>query len=265
MSGPGPDRAARRDGHLPAWLVERLAFEPEAAPAGDGHHQHHQTCERCRAAVEELRREREAFLAARPARPFLAAVKDRAASPAPGTPPRWWTPRRWLLAGGLAAATAAVLVGLWPAGDGGIRFKGQPVAFTVFASRGGEPARPLEPGDALRPGDVLRFGVTSPGPGHVVVASVDEAGRVSRYYPMAGNGSAAIEGREYLQLLPGSVVLDETVGREWIALVVSAAPLEQRRVEEALRKAWRERAGDRLGPVALEAQVRVVAVAKVRP
>src|SRR5512143_811398 len=106
MSGPDPDRAARRDGHLPAWLVERLAFEPEAAPSADGHHR---SCPSCRDAIEQLRREREAFLSARPARPFVAAVAAR-------TPPRasgdlsGRSPWRWLLAGGLAAAGAAAVV-----------------------------------------------------------------------------------------------------------------------------------------------------------
>lgn len=262
MPGPGPDHQTREVGHLPAWLVERLAFEPEAAPAQGGHVQ---SCERCRAAVEELRRERDAFLAARPARTFLAGVAARPPPRAPHGLSGRSTSWRWLFAGGLAAAAAAVVAGLWPPGGMEVRFKGEPVAFTVFLSRGGEPARPLDPGVALRPGDVLRFGVVSPRAGHVQVASIDEAGRVSRYYPATGGGSAPVEGREYLQLLPGSVALDETVGREWIALVVSGAPLETGRVEEALRQAWRDRAGDRLGPVALEAQVRVVSVTKVRP
>lgn len=261
MPGPGPEYQPRESGHLPAWLVERLAFEPEAAAAEGGHVQ---GCERCRAAVDDLRRERDAFLAARPARPFLAGVAAR--SPlASGRSSARFTPWRWLVAGGLAAAGAAVAAGLWLDGERGVSFKGEPVAFTVFLSRGGEPARPLEPGMPLRPGDVLRFGMVSPRAGHVQVASIDEAGRFSRYYPPSGSGSVPVEGREYLQLLPGSVALDETVGREWIALVVSPSPLETGRVEEALRKAWRGRAGDRLGPVALEAQVRVVAVAKVRP
>ena len=56
MPGPGPDHQTREGGHLPAWLVERLAFEPEAAPAQGAHVE---GCERCRAAVEGLRRARQ--------------------------------------------------------------------------------------------------------------------------------------------------------------------------------------------------------------
>ncbi|HEU4382145.1 MAG TPA: hypothetical protein VFR85_01480 [Anaeromyxobacteraceae bacterium] len=264
MPVPDRDREARREGHLPAWLLERMAFEPEATPAGDGHHQHHQACESCRATVEALRRERDAFLASRPARPFLAGL---AAAETPSVPERpasrsaW----RWLFTGGLAAAgAAAVAIALWPAPGNEIRFKGE-ATFTLFVSRGGEAARPLETGETLRPGDLLRFGVVSPTPAHALVASIDEGGRVSRYHPPTGSGGAPVEGRAQLQVLPGSVELDETVGREWIVLVLSPGPLDGRRVEEALRKAWRERTGDRLGPVALEAQVRVVAVTKVRP
>lgn len=265
MPGSHPEGTARVGGHPPAWTLERLAFERGAAPAASVAHL--EACSECRAAAERLRAERDAFLESRPTARFLARVTLRAEE-LEAARRRSWSPRRWFLATGLAAAAtgAALFAGLKLSSREPVRFKGDGApSFVLFVARGAEPARPLDPAEALRPGDVLRFGVVSPRSAHAVVASIDSAGRFSRYYPAGGEGSAPLDGREYLQILPGSVVLDDTLGREWIALVISATPVEQRRVEEALRRAYSERRGGELGPVDLDGQVAVIPVAKVKP
>jgi hypothetical protein len=140
------------------------------------------------------------------------------------------------------------------------------VALRIFvAHHDGQVARPIEPGTVLRPGDLLRFGVVAPGARYAFVASVDEAGRFSRYYPAGATASAPLDGGGALQLLPGSVELDETTGREWIVLLASPKPLQEEEVREALLLAWRARQGDRLGPLGLGAEVVVVPVTKVAP
>ncbi|MBL0278640.1 MAG: hypothetical protein IPQ24_21665 [Anaeromyxobacter sp.] len=68
-----------------------------------------------------------------------------------------------------------------------------------------------------------------------------------------------------LQLLPGSIVLDETTGREWIVLLLAERRLDEPAVREALLSAWRARAGDRLGPIGLDAEVDVVPITKAAP
>ncbi len=120
----------------------------------------------------------------------------------------------------------------------------------------------MEPGMALRPGDVLRFGVVAPGARHALVASVDDAGRFSRYSPADAPAGAPLDGSGELQLLPGSVELDETTGREWIVLLVSQQPLPEEQVRAAILLAWRGREGDRLGPLGLAAEAVVVPVTK---
>ncbi len=261
---PSPDAGARSREHLPAWMIERFAFEPNAVPADSVRHLG--GCARCRASADRLRVERTAFLEARPAATFVAAVALRAEA---HDARRWrgWSPRRWLLATGfLAASAATLLVGLRIGSREEVRFKGDVGAtFVLFVGRGGGAARPVDSSESLRPGDVLRFGVVSLRSGHAFVASIDEAERFSRYYPAVGERGVPLDGREDLQILPGSVVLDESAGREWIVLVISSTPLDEGRIEEALRRAYRERRGDRLGRVALDADVVTVPVRKVRP
>jgi hypothetical protein len=262
---PSPEAGARPREHLPAWMIERLAFEPEAAPPGSAGHL--EGCARCRTAADRLRAERGAFLDARPTAPFVAGVVLRAEREDGAARARRWSPRRWFLATGIlaAASAATLLIGVRRGSRDEVRFKGEAGAtFVVFVGRGGRAARPLDPAESLRPGDVLRFGVVSPRSAHAFVASIDEGARFSRYYP-GGDRSAPLDGREYLQILPGSVVLDDTVGREWIVLVVSAKPIEARRIEDVLRRAYRERSGGELGRVDLDAEVVAVTVTKVRP
>jgi hypothetical protein len=251
-------------------VIEQLAFEPEAADAGA--RKHVEGCAACRSAVAKLEVERRSFLAERPAPPFVAGVVRRSEEEALRARPRWLDALRnprWLLVPAAAAAAAALLLVLAvprrPPVDDRVHFKGQGAALRLFYARGTAEARPLDPGATLRPGDLLRFGVVSARGGHAFVASVDEAGRFSRYYPPDAAGGGPLRGGAELQLLPGSVELDETTGREWIVLLLSDRRLEEARVREALLSAWRGRQGDRLGALGIAAEADVVPVSKSRP
>jgi hypothetical protein len=266
MSKARLDSAPAPVGHPPAWILERVAFEPEAVDAEA--RRHSETCASCRLAVAQLTEARSQFLAGRPARPFLALVRERS-SHDPGRATRSWPPHfgstRWLLVPA-AAAVAVLLVLVLPprlSWREAVHMKGGGVALRIFAAREGQVAHPIEPGTALRPGDLLRFGVVAPGARNAFVASVDEVGRFSRYYPAGGTAGAALDGSGGLQLLPGSVELDDTTGREWIVLLVSQDVLDEDEVREALLLAWRERQGDRLGHLALAADAVIVPVNKV--
>jgi hypothetical protein len=259
MASSHAEQRGWRAGHPVPRLLELVAFEAEAA--GPEAVAHGEGCDRCRAEVAALRAERERFLALRPARPFVARVVERSAQERPR---RWgWSfaPRLAFAAG---AAALLALVTLGPAGGPGVSFKGAPAsALSLYASRGGEPARPLGPGQPLHPGDLLRFGVRTSRGAYALVAGLDAEGRVSRYFPQAAGPGDRLEGREAVQLLPGSVILDETLGREWIVLLLSAERLPDAAVEEALGRAWRGRQGEALGPLGLDAEVHPLAVTKV--
>jgi hypothetical protein len=267
MSKRPVESAPAPGGHPREFLLEQLAFEPEAADPGV--RAHVEGCDACRAVVAGLDGGRQAFVAARPARPFMAGVVERAEDEARSARPGWLVALlnpRWLLVPAAAGAAALILVlavtNRAPVGDERIHFKGGGATLRLFYARGTAVARPLDPGVSLRPGDLLRFGVISAKGRFAAVASVDEAGRFSRYYPAGGVGAGPLQSGGDLQLLPGSIELDETTGREWIVLLLSERPLDEARVREALLTAWRARQGDRLGSLGLEAEADVVPVDK---
>jgi hypothetical protein len=268
--------------HPREFLLEQLAFEPESVEPGV--RAHVAGCQACSAAVAGLDAGRQAFVAARPVRPFVSTVvaqaerKEQAEAGAKEELRRarfgWLVALlrpRWLLVPALAGAAVVLVIAVprQPAEEGNhTHFKGGGATLRLFYARGPREtaqARPLDPGVSLRPGDLLRFGVLAGKGRYAQVASVDEAGRVSRYYPAGDAASPPLPASGELQLLPGSIELDETLGREWVVLFLSERPLDGPRVTDALLAAFRARTGDRLGPIAAEAETDVMPITKVRP
>lgn len=138
------------------------------------------------------------------------------------------------LAAGFLAFTVYLQVRVNPLESDG-RLKGQGFAVAlVVKGADGSIARP-SPGASVRPGDAVRFQVSTVRPGFVAILGVDSAGTVSLYYPDEGEGLLQLgEGRG--QLLPGSVVLDETLGAElFVALRCDAQTPRTALVEKAKR------------------------------
>jgi len=76
------------------------------------------------------------------------------------------------------------------------------------------------------PGEEIRFILAGVPEGHayVLVASVDAAGRATVYFPYGGTGSAPLPGPGRWEV-PGSIVLDETLGPERVFAIFSERPL----------------------------------------
>jgi hypothetical protein len=261
MPSSSLERSGWRGLHPPRRLLELVAFEPTAA-IGEVL-AHAEGCQHCRDVVATLQEERRRFLAERPARPFVARVVERVEAQARPRLP-WLTRARLVLATGLAAAAAAVL--LVPGGPGPVLFKGGGGAsLSLYASRGGGPARPHDPRQPLHPGDLLRFGVSGPRGGYVAIFGVDADGRTTRYFPGVAGADDRLSGREAVQLLSGSTALDGSLGREWIVLLVARERLAADQVAASLRQAWLARRGQALSPAGLDAAVQVLAIEKVQP
>jgi len=161
---------------------------------------HHASCQRCTALLAAHRQERAGF----------AVPRARAS-------------RRWTI--GFAAVAAAF--GLWLVAsrdrhDGAeTRSKGKP-ALTFYVKHS-EVVREGGPGEVVYPNDAINFTVSTEVPAYLAIVSVDGAGKVSAYYP-AGPAAAAIPtGRD--QVLPRSVLLDDTLGVERVVGVFCDRPI----------------------------------------
>jgi hypothetical protein len=71
---------------------------------------------------------------------------------------------------------------------------------------------------------------------HVMIASVDAKGKASIYYPYQGSASAQLPGPGRWEV-PGSIVLDGTLGPERVFALFSRRPLDAQVVQEELARA----------------------------
>jgi hypothetical protein len=187
---------------------------------------HVASCAHCGPYVAALRVEAEAFARARPPELFLKQL-DRRAAAAPRAP--WW---RWLV---LAAPLAAALVvfGFFrtPDPQPEVIFKGAPLR--VFLKRGeAEPAL-LAPDARVKAGDSLRFGYDAPADGYLAVFELDGTEATAVFWPYGGTRAAPVKAAT--GLLPGTVVLDDSPGPEWLVAVWSRAPFETAPLLQQLR------------------------------
>lgn len=151
--------------------------------------------------------------------------------------------RQWLAVGALAAA-AMLALGLMvvlnrgasaPAPDE-VGFKGT-MSVEVVAKRGDQQFK-VAPKSALTENDALRFIVTTATPGYLDLFSVDAAGQVYPYYPESDplTAPAPMEiPRPGKQVLPGSVILDDSRGTEHIIVVFSKKPFRRDEIQDEIR------------------------------
>ncbi|MDB4970659.1 MAG: hypothetical protein JWN44_6348 [Myxococcales bacterium] len=187
-------------------VLDRLvAGESPARPDPAAVEQHLGSCAVCSARLDELRRDRS--LAA----PMLAAGRRRHTV---------LRRRRFLLAAApaLLAAAATLLLLLMPRlrehlperikGGG----NGAALLLDVAVRHADGKVEALQPGGRVRPGDMVRFIVSTARPGHLVIMGLDTAGKVT-VYVADGEAPRAID-RGARQVMPGSIVLDATLGAE---------------------------------------------------
>lgn len=198
--------------------------------------QHLATCLQCR-------RERAALRAHKAE--FSEAMERRLLSfplPPEETKPRRPTRRAYLLAAPLLLAAASLLLvanwqGVRPGGGAAnIEIKGEG-DLSVVARRDGR-VIPLDRFNrTVSPGDEIRFAIVATDPTRLflLVASVDGAGHANVYYPFGGSQSVRLDHAGRWEI-PGSIVLDETLGSETIFAFLSQEPLEASRVSAALTR-----------------------------
>ncbi len=207
--------------------------------------EHLSTCEKCRAISEDIRREYEAFepqeaLNLQGIKKRIREAKTKSQKQAERAVPFW---RKWHVpAVTMATATAAFLVAVLVGKPlhhthPSVRYKGA-FSMQVFAKRG-ENHFLVKKRQPLTEGDALRFVVTADGPGYLMVVSVDKAGKVWPMYPFEDPQKhprpwpVAKAGRHEL---PRSMILDDSLGREWIVAFFSPHSFDRRRLFAQLAK-----------------------------
>jgi hypothetical protein len=214
MSAPLPP-SPRGPQCPPATVLEALSVG-EATP--ESTRAHVQGCPTCGPQLTALTEGREAFLRARPTDRFLRQLERRASKPSPSP----WRRLLPVLATALPVLALVVLVPRVLEQDG-VRTKGN--GFQVVVSRGGEAPELLGPDSLVRAGDSLRFAYEAPEAGHLLVLELDGRGVASVFHPFGGMASAPLSAQQR-DFLPGSVVLDDAPGPEWLFAVFSPRPLD---------------------------------------
>jgi len=217
---------ARISGHVSTLALHRHVLAALGAEERARIDHHLETCDRCRALLDDEIGVQQRFTASTMPRHLEALPPGR----------RPWS---WLLVPVLVPAlAAALLLVLRPLERRDDRpdllVKGD-LHLDAYASRGGR-VLPVTPGAALSPGDQIRFVVTGLPAGrplHALVASVDGRGAVSVYFPFGGTASAPLEGPGP-QVLPGSVVLDDAPGPERVFALFSPKPFTAEGARAAL-------------------------------
>ncbi len=184
-------------------------------------------CQRCRHTLEQLAEFERVFAEQVPQRAILAAVQE--AGERGGSGPAW---QRRLRPLAWSAAVAAVLVLLalvfWPSlgpqqPAPAERIKGAGLELDYLVAERGRVA-PAGPNRLLHPGDRIQFRFSGPRGGFLHLVGVDAAGRVSVYYPLPGEPHPPFAGGAG-RPVPGSVILDATLGAERVFALVCDRPL----------------------------------------
>jgi hypothetical protein len=201
-----------------------LAGRPEDHPV----HGHLEGCEKCRKRLMEWEQAEDKFQ-----KEVFPATEEKVVERLSGSRSGFFTYPR------LAAAAAVVLavvlaVALWRPADREATYIGikGTLGLEVYCQRADQVFR-VNPGERLLAEDRIRFAVSTPGPGQVMIVSVDQQGEVSLFYPAGPVEGGRVE-------LEGSTILDESKGPERIFAVFSGGDLDFGAVESAVARGLEE-------------------------
>jgi len=236
------------DETLPAGCLSDLAIDRLlAGELGDDSEAalHLVACGACAARRDAIRADAEVFHAERiAATPRLKVVRGGATDGRDRS--RWVRRAAPVLA--LAASVAVVAVMLPsrspPPAEGFATKGGGPLALIARTAEG--KVDRILPGDPLAPGDAVRFEVKAAETSRVWILGLDAAGAVTVYVD-----DAAVQGG-LARVLPGSVVLDGTLGVERIVALFCRSRLEKAAVIAAGRSALTQAGGDPAGEISVD-------------
>ena len=211
--------------HPSAWALERHHTGEGESALRKSIENHLKTCLSCREKLEALKEAGANFEGRMNRAGFLTAVRqgvdDRAEEPL--SKRRIWP---WFALAGTALAAMLLWMVIQPPlgvlggkSSDGIRIKGDSNLQIGFFIEQDGTAELVDPTRVLHPGERIQFALTGPKGGFVHLVGVDEAGLVSVYYPRSDQSQEEFPGGVG-RPVPGAVLLDETLGRERIFVLV---------------------------------------------
>lgn len=198
-----PTLPARGEACPPAIELERAATGEDVPTVVT----HLPGCQTCRAYVEQLQVETQAFVKARPPERFVKQLQRPS--------------RRPVVFIGVALTAALALFVLIPREQPPVLFKGSLLSISL---KRGDVISTLREGDTLHEGDALRFSVKTERAGNAVVLNRDGRGKVTVVAPFNATSAQAV--KEGTTVLDDSAVLDATKGRETFVAVFSEKAFE---------------------------------------
>jgi anti-sigma factor RsiW len=235
------------------WTLQRLVAEELKGEDRDSVAAHTVSCTHCRARVNALDREREAFLRAHPFDEVEAEIAERALFVPDdpeirvGTPwwERWRAPLLVLAVGGMAAMVVAMIAlpGSGGRGDASTAPGNRAKGITALNAALHRDGRVTEVTDEtrVRAGDELQFAVDTGTHDHLVLVGVDGTGAVTVYLPADGGASLPLEpgaGR----VLDRGFRLDDAPGPEVFVAFLTDEPIDARDAAGQVRR-WTAAAG----------------------
>jgi anti-sigma factor RsiW len=192
-------------------------------------HAHIQSCAQCSAYCAQVQRERAEFAHALP---YGERGREQ------GKSVRFPLRKAYALAATLvlfiAAGMAWRMYGASRSGAG-VRIKGNTALSIYVQTQKG--AAEKRDGDVYYPGERIQFVYSAGAQAYFALASIDEMGRLSVYYPRERDSAITLEAGRNMPL-PSSIVLDDYLGKELYAAFFSSMPFSIDAVRATMRDAY---------------------------
>ncbi len=191
---------------------------------------HLSECSMCTEYFNELEKNKETFHAAHSRDEFIRLIKTICHEHQHKKKIPKWNFKRYSLVFGMSAAMVVfmVLIGLGTRNrrdEFHERLKGLELALGYYIMGAAGPEIGLHD-RVLKPDDRIQFHVSAPAGGYVHIFGVDEKGFLSIYFPLPHQKPESFPGGAN-RPVPGSVILDETLGRERVFLLICEKPMER--------------------------------------
>jgi hypothetical protein len=194
-------------------VLDQFRADPTLVPAIQCVHL--EDCTRCQERLRDLEQDAKHFVAGRNVDSKVDALLRASARPMSPPPPVAILFTRTAAIAGMAAVTCMAVFfmvrGTSP--DAPTERRKGGLAFDVFSRTPKGRVEAVITGQRLHPNDEIQFRVSLPKPARLGVLSIDSAGQVTAFHPVH-----AYDARAGFHL-PGSIVLDPTLGPERLFLV----------------------------------------------